>query len=92
MATDKTAYTLLEEEELPLPQTSFAPASAPNVFLGSPEGLPLPKPAAAFGPGVPGAFGMSNQASSPHSPPAYGFHDNICGKQVLAWFSPLTSK
>ncbi|XP_019741999.1 glutamate receptor, ionotropic, N-methyl D-aspartate-associated protein 1b (glutamate binding) [Hippocampus comes] len=77
MATDKTAYTLLDEE-LPLPQTSFAPASAPNVFLGSPGGLPLPTPAAAFGPGVPGDFGMSNQASSPYSPPAYGFHDNIC--------------
>ncbi|XP_077382910.1 glutamate receptor, ionotropic, N-methyl D-aspartate-associated protein 1b (glutamate binding) [Festucalex cinctus] len=75
MATDKTAYTRLDEE-LPLSQTSFEHASGPNVFVGSPGGLPLPPPA-AFGPGVPGAFGMSNPASSPYSPPAFDFHDNI---------------
>uniref|UniRef100_A0A3Q2XIX1 Glutamate receptor, ionotropic, N-methyl D-aspartate-associated protein 1b (glutamate binding) n=1 Tax=Hippocampus comes TaxID=109280 RepID=A0A3Q2XIX1_HIPCM len=32
---------------------------------------------------------MSNQASSPYSPPAYGFHDNICGNQIPpASFTP----
>ncbi|XP_061675903.1 glutamate receptor, ionotropic, N-methyl D-aspartate-associated protein 1b (glutamate binding) [Syngnathoides biaculeatus] len=79
MATDKTAYTLLEGGTPP--QTSFLPASGPNnMFADSPVGLPLPPPA-AFGPGAPGALASSKPAaSSPYCPPAYpGFQDNISG-------------
>ncbi|KAM9807093.1 glutamate receptor, ionotropic, N-methyl D-aspartate-associated protein 1b (glutamate binding) [Syngnathus typhle] len=99
MATDKIAYTRLDNElvppsyedttsgpnmfvgspgGVPLPPPSYADTtSGPNSFVGSPGGVPLPPPA-AFGPGVPGAFGMSTKTSSPYSPPSYGFHDDIC--------------
>ncbi|KAM9851953.1 glutamate receptor, ionotropic, N-methyl D-aspartate-associated protein 1b (glutamate binding) isoform 2-T3 [Aulostomus maculatus] len=55
------------------------------MFGGPPGGLPFPPPT-AFGQGVPGAFGTNspggpgygfNPSSSPHSPPAFGFQDNI---------------
>ncbi|XP_061531760.1 glutamate receptor, ionotropic, N-methyl D-aspartate-associated protein 1b (glutamate binding) [Phycodurus eques] len=75
MATDRTAYTLLDGGTPP--QTSFLAKSGPNMFADSPVGLPLPPPASAFGPGVPGAFAPSKPASSPYSPPAYAFHDNV---------------
>nr|XP_061789437.1 protein lifeguard 1-like [Nerophis lumbriciformis] len=70
MATHNTAYTLLEEE-VPI-GTSFVPTS-----MGTPGGLPPLPPPVAFGPNVPGAYRMSDPASSPYSPPPYGFHDNI---------------
>ncbi|XP_034409932.1 glutamate receptor, ionotropic, N-methyl D-aspartate-associated protein 1b (glutamate binding) isoform X2 [Cyclopterus lumpus] len=53
---------------------------APSDFL-APGGLPFPPPT-AFGPGVPGAFGMGKPSSSPYSPPGQGFNGNFSADDV----------
>ncbi|XP_059194600.1 glutamate receptor, ionotropic, N-methyl D-aspartate-associated protein 1b (glutamate binding) [Centropristis striata] len=72
--------------------TSPGGFTAPGGFTSpggfpAPGGLPFPPPT-AFGPGVPGAFGMgtnpqggpgygANPSTSPYSPPGQGFSDNF---------------
>lgn len=64
--------------------------------LPAPAGLPFPPPT-AFGPRIPGAFGMGtdpqggsgygvNPASSPYSPPGQGFNGNFSGKCCVCFF------
>ncbi|XP_037640368.1 glutamate receptor, ionotropic, N-methyl D-aspartate-associated protein 1b (glutamate binding) isoform X4 [Sebastes umbrosus] len=68
-----------------VPAAAGYPAAAGG--FPAPGGLPFPPPT-AFGPGVPGDFGMgknpqggsgfgANPSSSPYSPPGQGFNDNF---------------
>ncbi|XP_040900956.1 glutamate receptor, ionotropic, N-methyl D-aspartate-associated protein 1b (glutamate binding) [Toxotes jaculatrix] len=96
MTTEKTEYTPVQGGPSPplLPgQPAFPPAydmnmPGPNMFGGPAPGVvPFPPPT-AFGPGVPGAFGMApnpqggmgygpSPSSLPYCPPGQGFNSNF---------------